>query len=80
MVIPENVPCYAKATDSLTSVVGYLSKYVFYFTKSMFPKKAFSDMFIHVGQMKVMWHTSLFGAASHTVLDIILLSCVEKNS
>lgn len=41
MVIPENVPCSAKATDSMTSVVGYLSKYGFYFMKSMFPKKSF---------------------------------------
>jgi len=33
IVIPENVPYYAKANDSMTSVVGALSKYVFYFIK-----------------------------------------------
>lgn len=79
MVIPENVPCYAKTKDSITSVVGSLSKYVFYFKMTMFPKKAFSDMFIHVGQMKVMWHTSLSAVVSHSVFDIIPLSCVKKS-
>lgn len=80
MVIPENVPCYTKVKDSMTSVVGALSKYVFYFKKAMFPKKAFNDMFIHVGQTKVTWHTSLSAVASHRVFDIILLSCVKKKN
>lgn len=80
MVISKNVPYYAKAKDSMTSVVGCLSKHVFYFKETMIPKKAFSDMFIHVGQMKVTWHISLSAVASHAVFDIIPLSCVEKNS
>lgn len=60
----------------MTSVAGSISKYVFYFKKTMFPKKAFSNMFICVGQMKATWHTSLSAVVSHTVFDIILLSCV----
>lgn len=51
---------------------------VFYFKKTKFPKKAISDMFIHVCQMKVTWHTSFSALVSHTVADITRLSCMEK--
>lgn len=68
----------AKIKDSITYVVDCLSKYVFYFKQTKFPKKTFSDMFIHVRQMKVTWHTSFSALMSHTVADIIRLSCVKK--
>lgn len=61
----------------MTFVVGSVSKCVFYFKKTVFPKKAFSNMFICVGQMKATWHTSLSAVVSHTVFDIIPLSYME---
>jgi len=47
----------------------------------MFPKQAFSGVYIHIGQIKVTWHTSLSAVVSHTVFDIIPLACVggKKN-